>query len=333
MRRLPGENCWPDIQQGDNMRKKWVPEDKRVIATRPGLPDGVVKSAGRVLAILEYFDEIQRPANVVEIAETLELPQSSTSALLRSLATIGYLHFNRTARTYLPSCRVSLLGNWVSTPLVSEGAAQRCMEDLQRKTGNAVVLAVRNGVWSQYIHVLQSTTTKRLHLPRGALRPIGASGTGFAILSTLSDTEVRKIAHRINAEASLGESAVTSVETAALLERVGLVRRQGYSHTADLVTQGGALLAMPLPITDGGQALVVGMGGSSVVFQERRDEFVALMRETIQSHFPPPPLPAVRRFESGVAVPGLPTSTFSWPLPSSPMPAGRATSGRERVAP
>ena len=46
------------------MRKKWVAEKKRVVGTRPPLPEGVVKSAGRVLQILEYFDEIQRPANV-----------------------------------------------------------------------------------------------------------------------------------------------------------------------------------------------------------------------------------------------------------------------------
>lgn len=299
------------------MRKKWVPENKRVVATRPALPEGVVKSAGRVLAILEYFDEIQRPANVVEIAETLRLPQSSTSALLRSLATIGYLHFNRAARTYLPSCRVALLGNWVNSSLFTEGTVQRCMEELRSKCGNTVILAVRSGIWSQYIHVLQPTGTKRLHVPRGALRPIGASGTGYAILGNLPDAEVRKVAHRINAEARLGQSDVEAVDTDQLLEVVGEVRRLGYSYTADLVTQGGALLAMPLPVTDGGQTLVIGLGGSSHSFQERRDELVALMREAILTHFPPPPMPDIRRFESGLATTVVRMGVRSWPTPSA----------------
>ncbi|MDB5860158.1 MAG: IclR family transcriptional regulator [Ramlibacter sp.] len=267
------------------MRKKWVAEEKRVVGTRPDLPEGVVKSAGRVLQILEYFDEIQRPANVVEISEMLKLPQSSTSALLRSLVAMGYLYFDRLARTYLPSCRVALLGNWVNSPMFMGGVALRCMEELQQKTGDAVVLAIRNGVWAQYIHVLQATSMARLQVTRGALRPLGASGTGYALLSTLPDAEVRKVAHRINAEARTG--AATAVSTEELLQVIAEARRAGYAFTTDLVTPGGAVLAMPLPVTDSGQALVVGIGGISEVQKRRRAELVAVMRETIAAHFPP----------------------------------------------
>ncbi len=269
------------------MRKKWVPEKKRVVGARPELPEGVVKSAGRVLQILEYFDEIQRPANVVEIAEMLKLPQSSTSALLRSLVALGYLYFDRMARTYTPSCRVALLGNWVNSPLFMGGVVLQCMEDLREKTGDAVMLAIRNGVWSQYIHVLQATSMARLQLVRGALRPVAASGTGYALLATLPDTEVKNIAHRINAEARTGKTAPVSTE--ALLQTLAEVRRLGYALTMDLVTPGGAVLAMPLPVTDGGQALVVGLGGISEVLKARRQELVGILRETVAQHFPPHP--------------------------------------------
>lgn len=266
------------------MRKKWVPEKKVVVGTRPDLPDGVVKSAGRVLQILEYFDETQRPANVVEIAAMLKLPQSSTSALLRSLVAMGYLYFDRMARTYIPSCRAALLGNWVNSPLFMGGVVLQCMEDLREKTGDAVMLAIRNGIWSQYIHVLQATSMARLQLTRGALRPVAASGTGYALLATLPDAEVRKIAHRINAEARSGKNSAINADE--LLQALAEVRRQGYAFTTDLVTPGGAVLAMPLPVTDGDQALVVGLGGISEVLKKRRPEMVAVMRETIASHFP-----------------------------------------------
>ncbi|VTU45806.1 Acetate operon repressor (plasmid) [Variovorax sp. SRS16] len=266
------------------MRKKWVAETKHVVGARPPLPDGVVKSAGRVLRILEYFDEIQRAANVVEIAGILKLPQSSSSALLRSLVAMGYLYFDRAARTYLPSCRVALLGNWVNSPLFVGGTALRCMEELQHKTGDAVVLAIRNGVWSQYIHVLQATSMARLQVTRGALRPLAASGTGYALLGTMEDTEVKKIAHRINAEARTG--AIASVATEGLLATLGEVRRLGYAFTADLVTPGGAVLAMPLPVTDSGEALVIGLGGISEVQKKRRAELVVTMRETLAAYFP-----------------------------------------------
>lgn len=267
------------------MRKKWTPEKKHIVGTRPDLPDGVVKSAGRVLQILEYFDEIQRPANVVEISEILKLPQSSTSALLRSLVAMGYLYFDRLARTYMPSCRVALLGNWVNHPLFMGGVALQCMDELQQRTGDAVVLAIRNGVWAQYIHVLQATSMARLQVTRGALRPLAASGTGYALLSTLPDAEVRKICHRINAEARTG-SGFSQVATDTLLPTLEEARRTGYAFTTDLVTPGGAVLAMPLPVTDGEQALVIGLAGISEVQKARRTELIATMREVLAAHFP-----------------------------------------------
>ncbi len=269
-----------------SMRKKWIPENKHVVGTRPPLPEGVVKSAGRVLQILEYFDEIQRPANVVEISGILKLPQSSTSALLRSLVAMGYLYFDRMARTYMPSCRVALLGNWVNHPLFMGGVALRCMDELQQRTGDAVVLAIRNGVWAQYIHVLQATSMARLQVTRGALRPLAASGTGYALLSTLPDAEVRKICHRINAEARAGGS-IQPVAIDSLLVTLEDVRQTGYAFTTDLVTPGGAVLAMPLPVTDGGQALVIGLGGISEVQKGRRAELIAVMKEVMEAHFPP----------------------------------------------
>ena len=50
-----------------------------------------VKSAARVFEVLEYFDRIRRAATVMEIARTLDYPQSSTSVLLRSMVELGYL--------------------------------------------------------------------------------------------------------------------------------------------------------------------------------------------------------------------------------------------------
>src|SRR3546814_13983509 len=51
----------------------------------------VVKSAGRVLRILEYFDSVQREACVSAISRTLKWPQPSTSVLINSLVSLGYL--------------------------------------------------------------------------------------------------------------------------------------------------------------------------------------------------------------------------------------------------
>lgn len=266
------------------MRKKWAPEDKITIGARPSIPSSVVKSAGRVLQILELFDEIKREANVVEICNILNFPQSSTSALLRSLVTMGYLYYDRTARTYVPTNRVALLGSWVNDRLFREGTLLRLLDELNRKTGDAVILATRNGLHSQYIRVLQATNLARLHLTQGAMRSLAASGTGYAILSTYSDADVRKIVHRINAEAPTIEDVVKIPQ---LLRTLVEVREQGYAFTADLVTPGGGVIAMPLPTHDAQQPLAIGVGGITEILKQRREKLVEILRETVAEFLGP----------------------------------------------
>src|SRR3546814_5492035 len=94
-------------------RRRPNPLRERIIAKAP-IEQKTVKSAGRVLEILEYFDDLQRQSTVMEIADALGYPQSSTSALLRSLVGMGYLNYDAHARTYITSSRVALLGSWVN---------------------------------------------------------------------------------------------------------------------------------------------------------------------------------------------------------------------------
>ena len=56
-----------------------------------------VKSAQRVLDILEFFAEWRQPASVNEISQSLGYLQSSTSVLLESLKESGY--FDHDLRT------------------------------------------------------------------------------------------------------------------------------------------------------------------------------------------------------------------------------------------
>ncbi len=248
---------------------------------RAQLPPTVVKSAARALQMLEYFDDIRRSATVVEIAETLGYPQSSASALLRTLVTQGYLTYDARTRLYLPSLRVALLGNWISPGLVSDGALLRMMSEIGRRTGDSVMLVTRQGKFAQYIHVVQATSRARLHLTLGALLPLAASSSGYTLLSTYPDAEVRRILSRINGE-SLPD--VPTVQLPALLGILFEIRSLGYCFKTGITTPGGGTLAMPLPVEPGRSPLVVGIGGIAEVMRRRKDELIAILREEIATY-------------------------------------------------
>ena len=264
------------------MARRRVSAARERITVRAPLEQKTVKSAGRVLEILEYFDDLQRQSTVMEIADALGYPQSSASALLRSLVGLGYLNYDARARTYITSSRVALLGSWVNSQFFAEGAIISMMKAMNELTGDTVMLAVRNGLHVQYIHVIQATSPARLHMTLGTVRPLAASGAGYAILSTMTDAEVTRLVMRINAEAEEGQPLVKLRE---LLDELAEIRRKGYAFTCDMVTRGGGIIAAPLPRVSGQPLMVVGIGGISEVMRGREQELSSAILGQIDVSF------------------------------------------------
>jgi len=261
-------------------RKRATSERRRI---RNPLPHArkTVKSASRALEILEYFDDVQRPATVMEVASALDYPQSSASALLRSLVSMGYLNYDRYARTFITSNRVALLGAWVNSEFFAEGAIISLMRDLNEETGDTVILAVRNGLYMQYIHVIQATSAARLHVTLGTIRPLAASGAGYALLSTMPDDEIRRLLMRINADREDDQTIIAYPE---LMEEIRRTRERGYAFTYDKVTRGGGMLAAPIPAAGGNPPMIVGIGGISEVMRAREAELAEILLAQIDRH-------------------------------------------------
>lgn len=273
-------------------RRKTTGAKRPAIAMKAEVDSHVVKSAARVMEILEYFDDIQREATVGEVVKALNYPQSSTSALLRSLAVLGFLHYDPHAHTYITSSRVALLGNWVNAHFFREGRVLQVMKELSERTDDTIILATRNGLHAQYIHVIQANSPARLHVTLGTVRPLAASGAGYVMLSELSDAEATKLVTRINADAPSDRI----VRIKDLLPSLAEIRKVGYSMTYGLVTKGGGMLAAPLPREAGESLLVIGIGGINEVMAARKDELVSILKETIAKHYPQ--RPEIRRLSA-----------------------------------
>lgn len=233
----------------------------------------------RALEILEFFDDIQAEASVLQVARALGYPQSSTSALLRTLHSSGYLHYDPWQRTYVTSVRAAILGSWVGTNFAREGRVIEVMRRLNEDTGNTIMLAARNGLYSQYIHVVQATSAARLHLSVGTVRPLVASGTGFVFLSRLSDPEIVRIVNRSNAEGLTSGAVARDV-----LTEVEKVRQQGYAFSTNRVTAGGGVLAAPLMRSDNQHMLVLGIGGISANMEENQQSLIESLERRIAEY-------------------------------------------------
>jgi DNA-binding IclR family transcriptional regulator len=136
---------------------------------------------------------------------------------------------------------------------------------------------------AQYIHIV-SARTSRVGLKPGLLRPICRSAVGKVLLGTLKDDQVLRIVRNANAtDVDFPEP----VDGKALLEEIAECRRTGFAFSADSVTPGSSVIATRVPVDVGGQPLAVGIGIHTWQREELRPAIMALLREALETHFPP----------------------------------------------
>jgi len=241
---------------------------------------GAVKSAVRVMRVLEYFDGVRRAAGVTDIALALGFPPSSTAALLQSLVGMGYLTQDE-QRNYQPTPRVTLLGAWIEPALTPDGAVLSAMDALSRETGETIILGVRSGQLVRYLHVVQARTPMRVHVDAGETRPLALSGIGRALMSQLDDGEIRDIVTRHNVQCDDPGRCVIS---AALRRDIRQIRAQGYAVSIDRFIQGAGLVAVALPDGTGKTPMALAIAGLSSSIRADAKRLADRIRDQADRH-------------------------------------------------
>ena len=245
-----------------------------------GTDNAVIKTAGRVFEVLEYFREVRKPLSVRDIAEHFGYPLSSTSVLAKSIATLGYLSYDSRIRAYSPTILVAMLGDWIYESSFSSAEIVGLMHSLSESTRETVILAVQNDIYAQYVQVIQSLQPIQFFVSPGTRRPLCWSGTGWALLSSHSDPTIARIHQR-----SLGRIGRAGLPKELALEdvmaQVSQVRKDGYVLSRGTNTPGVGVIAMPLPEAANGARLVVGIGGLIERLEEGEKSIVRQMRDSI----------------------------------------------------
>jgi DNA-binding IclR family transcriptional regulator len=154
------------------------------------------------------------------------------------------------------------------------------MEELSHRTGDTVILAAKNGIYSQFIHVVQARTNMRFAVPPGSRRLVVWSATGFALLSLGTDDEALALCRRTNAEA-LGNREL--IDARKMLSNVRRTRNDGYFFSKGLVTPGAGSIAVPLPhgVDVRERPLTIALSGPLNDFMRREQEIVALLNDAV----------------------------------------------------
>jgi len=245
-----------------------------------------VKSATRAIEILEYFKRVRQPRAMSEIAVALGYPQSSTTVLLKTLVTLGYLNIDRSDRLYFPTPKVTSLGDWIPRALFGTSRVLDALRDVHAATGETVSIGTRNDVYLQYIQIIQSVHALRFHVDEGTLRPLTQSAVGWMLLSTLADDKIDNIVRRANIATS---KASERVKIGDMMQRVAEIRQTGHCWTENVPFLGGGTICVLLPISIQNQPVVLGLGGAAERIRLNRDRYLAALQRAAKSVQPSDP--------------------------------------------
>lgn len=229
-----------------------------------------IKSAHRVLEILEYFDQDHPTATVMDMSRSLSYPQSSTSELLRCLTRLGYLHYNRFRRTYSPTARVALLGAWVKPSLFRHGTLLSVVDTLADQSGETVVVSSASNYVVNHLHAVVGESSHATPAHVGDVLPLLQSAQGKLLLSSYTNEQVRSVVHRLNAE----EADLTQhVRVTEFLAQLDFLRSNplAIEHGPD----GTVTVATLLPRLKGVDRMTISLVGPEAAICARLEEFEA----------------------------------------------------------
>ena len=240
----------------------------------------ILKSSFRTMAIFEYFADIQRPAYLNEISKALNIPQSSTSALVGSLVDTGFLTKNLKTRTFTPSMRLNYLNAWRGEFHPFAANFHKHLKSLHEESGETAVLALRNGIYSQYILVQHSHDIVRKHVETGSVRPLACCATGWSLLANETDDEITKLINRTR----LSVKNQRWIETTNFsTHHIETVRQLGYAWSDGEAANGASGLAMSIPNGLSPSRLSIAIAGPNSRMNEKRGELLLVLKEFVEA--------------------------------------------------
>ena len=213
----------------------------------------MVKSAFRVLDLLELFTSFPTPMGVSEVARRLQLPKSSTLALLQTLTVRGYLRIAGTEYEMDPTLKG---GGWVgglrwhlarlSKPILTESAA---------RSGETVIVAIVEPDYSvRYIAKAVSPQAVHSSPPLELLHPAHTCSTGLLYLSTLPEAVFEAWLANAQLGAFVQSTATDPQELRSMMPKI---REQGYAESVN--GYAGDAMGVSFPVLDVTGCMIGGM--------------------------------------------------------------------------
>jgi len=216
------------------------------------------QSVERALSILTCFTDEHPQLRVSDIAEQVELPQSTVSRLLRTMESLGFVERDAATGLYRPGLSLVTLAGIVlnQIPLRSEGFVE--LSAVAAETGLACNLAILRDDALFYLATAEGPRAPKLFTMMGKRGPLHCTGMGKVLLAHLPEQEREAVLGRIGYPQYTPHTAGSADDLRPVLDEV---IRRGYAMEREELAFGRACVASPVRDARGRVIAAVSISG------------------------------------------------------------------------
>ena len=211
-------------------------------------------SLSKGLKVLLRLREATEPMSLSEISRTLGLNKVTVLRLLITLEKFRFVERDPQQKKY----RIGSNAFYVGSGFIAEGKQKKIfqvMVRLVRDLKHTITLSVLDGSSVLFVERVDGTERVKVTVDIGSRVPAYSSAAGKAMLSALTDQEIRERLKRTKFQ-RVTSKTLTSIER--ILARIHKVRDSGFATNDEESTPG--LFAIAVPLKDQAGATFAGLG-------------------------------------------------------------------------
>ncbi|WP_245437451.1 MULTISPECIES: IclR family transcriptional regulator [Neorhizobium] len=234
-----------------------------------------IKSAGRILDLLEYMASRREAVPLAQIVRDLSFPKSSAHGLVQTLAARGHVVRDDAGRYMLvEASRHGFPFRRHEEPLVV--VAKPFMEKLRDESGETILLATMNA-HCDIRRLAKCVSRHRVRYDVNLDAAIAAycTATGRVLLAF---TPKEALEHYLSRVQLLSYTRYTVTDIERIREMLVKIRRDGYALNDQEFVTGSTGIAAPIFDGNGAVVAALNLGVPTVRYNEQREGFLLMVR-------------------------------------------------------
>ncbi len=204
-----------------------------------------VKSADRVLTLLELLGRWDREMSHTEIADAMGIPKSSLTQLLRNLVGREYLTYSPTTKGYRLGKAIRRLADRNSQSYDLVEVVKPVLEEITASTNESSALNILSGDEAKVATAVNSPMRLLSHMRQGDLAPLYATSGGKVILAFLPPDMREEYLKRAQLT-PVTHKTITAIGD--LRAQLQTIQREKLAYSFEEFTEG--IIGMACPILD-----------------------------------------------------------------------------------